>query len=67
MLDERRVDREQYIVDVVAQLREELGKAGMKGEVTGRPKHIFSIIKKMKSKHLDFNELYDVRAVREFW
>lgn len=64
MLDERRVDREQYIVDVVAQLREELGQAGIKGEVTGRPKHIFSIIKKMKSKHLDFNELYDVRAVR---
>lgn len=64
MLDERRVDREQYIVDVVAQLKEELAHAGIKGEVTGRPKHIFSIIKKMRSKHLDFNELYDVRAVR---
>ena len=64
MLDERRVDREQYIVDVVAQLKDELNQAGIKGEVTGRPKHIFSIIKKMKSKHLDFNELYDVRAVR---
>lgn len=64
MLDERRVDREQYIVDVVAQLKSELAHAGIKGEVTGRPKHIFSIIKKMKSKHLDFNELYDVRAVR---
>lgn len=64
MLDERRVDREQYIVDAVAQLKEELNQAGIKGEVTGRPKHIFSIIKKMKSKHLEFNELYDVRAVR---
>ena len=64
MLDERRVDREQYIVDVVAQLKDELNQAEIKGEVTGRPKHIFSIIKKMKSKHLDFNELYDVRAVR---
>jgi len=64
MLDERRVDREQYIVDVVAQLKHELGQAGIKGEVTGRPKHIYSIIKKMKSKHLDFSELYDVRAVR---
>jgi len=64
MLDERRVDREQYIIDVVTQLRTELSQAGIKGEVTGRPKHIYSIIKKMKSKHLDFSELYDVRAVR---
>jgi len=64
MLDERRVDREQYIIDVVAQLKSELSQAGIKGEVSGRPKHIYSIIKKMKSKHLDFSELYDVRAVR---
>lgn len=64
LLDERRVDREQYIIDVVHQLKDELSKASIKGEVSGRPKHIYSIIKKMKSKHLDFNELYDVRAVR---
>lgn len=64
MLDERRVDREQYIIDVVTQLKSELSQAGIKGEVSGRPKHIYSIIKKMKSKHLDFSELYDVRAVR---
>lgn len=64
MLDERRVDREQYIVDVVTQLKNELEQADIKGDVSGRPKHIYSIIKKMKSKHLDFSELYDVRAVR---
>jgi GTP pyrophosphokinase len=64
MLDERRVDREQYIIDVVSQLKHELSQAGIKGEVSGRPKHIYSIIKKMKSKHLDFSEVYDVRAVR---
>lgn len=64
MLDERRVDREQYIIDVVNQLKNELSQAGIKGEVSGRPKHIYSIIKKMRSKHLDFSELYDVRAVR---
>ncbi len=64
MLDERRVDREQYIIDVVSQLKYELGQADIKGDVSGRPKHIYSIIKKMKSKHLDFSELYDVRAVR---
>jgi GTP pyrophosphokinase len=64
MLDERRVDREQYIIDVVSQLKSELRQAGIRGEVSGRPKHIYSIIKKMKSKHLDFSEVYDVRAVR---
>jgi len=64
MLDERRVDREQYIIDVVTQLKCELSQADIKGDVSGRPKHIYSIIKKMKSKHLDFSELYDVRAVR---
>lgn len=64
MLDERRVDREQYIIDVVSQLKRELNQAGIKCEVSGRPKHIYSIIKKMKSKRLDFSEIYDVRAVR---
>jgi len=64
LLDERRVDREQYIADVVSQLEQVLSKAGIAAEVTGRPKHIYSIINKMKRKHADFNELYDVRAVR---
>ena len=64
LLDERRVDREQYIADVLAQLREELLQADIKGEVSGRPKHIHSIINKMRRKHLEFSELYDVRAVR---
>ncbi len=64
MLDERRVDREQYIIDIVNHLKDELNHAEIKGEVTGRPKHIYSIIKKMESKCLDFSELYDVRAVR---
>lgn len=64
MLDERRVDREQYIVDVVSQLKSELNMAGIEGDVSGRPKHIYSIVKKMKNKHLDFTQLYDVRAVR---
>ncbi|RFC34976.1 MAG: GTP pyrophosphokinase [Candidatus Nitrotoga sp. SPKER] len=64
LLDERRIDREQYIADVLTQLRQELTQAGIKAEVTGRPKHIFSIINKMKRKRIDFSELYDVRAVR---
>jgi len=64
LLDERRVDREQYIADVVSQLRQVLGQAGIPAKVTGRPKHIYSIINKMKRKQVDFSELYDVRAVR---
>lgn len=64
LLDERRVDRESYIEAVREQLRNELAKAGVKAEVSGRPKHIYSIYKKMKRKGIDFAELYDVRAVR---
>ena len=64
LLDERRLDREQYIADLVALLQQELHQAGIKAEVTGRPKHIYSIINKMKRKQVDFSELYDVRAVR---
>ena len=64
LLDERRVDREQYISEVVSQLKQVLNQAAIPAEVTGRPKHIYSIINKMKRKHLEFGELYDVRAVR---
>ena len=64
LLDERRVDRERYIADVVAQLKAALAQAHIDAEVTGRPKHIYSIINKMQRKHIEFGELYDVRAVR---
>jgi GTP pyrophosphokinase len=64
LLDERRADREQYIADVVSKLKQVLSQAGVEAEVTGRPKHIYSIINKMKRKQVDFSELYDVRAVR---
>jgi GTP pyrophosphokinase len=64
LLDERRVDRERYIADVLEQLRQSLAQVGIKADVTGRPKHIYSIINKMKRKQLDFDQLYDVRAVR---
>ncbi len=64
LLDERRVDRQQYIADLVALLQQELQQAGIKAKVAGRSKHIYSIINKMKRKQVDFSELYDVRAVR---
>ncbi len=63
-LDEKRDDRERYIDDVIAQLRAALAAAGIDAELSGRPKHIYSIYKKMRNKHLDFASLYDVRAVR---
>jgi GTP pyrophosphokinase len=64
LLDERRVDRERYIKEVVSDINDELKKANIKGDVQGRPKHIYSIWRKMVSKNLDFHDLYDVRAVR---
>ncbi len=64
LLDEKRGDRERFIEDAKRQLREALDQAGVHGEVAGRPKHIFSIWKKMQRKQLDFDELYDIRAVR---
>ncbi len=64
LLDERRVDRERYIADVLERLQQALRKESIDAEVSGRPKHIYSIINKMKRKHLDFDQLYDVRAVR---
>ena len=64
LLDERRLDRQNYIERVVEQLRHELHKAHIKADVTGRVKHIYSIWRKMQKKKIDFSELYDVRAVR---
>lgn len=64
LLDEKRGAREQYIEDVKAQLRAALRDAGIDGEVAGRPKHIYSIWKKMQRKDVPFGELYDIRAVR---
>lgn len=64
LLDEKRVAREQYIEEVKWQLREALAAAGIEAEVAGRPKHIYSIWKKMQRKGVPFGELYDIRAVR---
>ncbi len=63
-LDERRVDRQRYIDQAVAEIRRELSAAGVKAEVTGRPKHITSIWNKMRRKHVGIDALFDIRAVR---
>ena len=64
LVDERRSDRERFIRKFIEELEAAIKKAGIKGEVKGRPKHIYSIWKKMQRKGLDFEELFDVRAVR---
>src|SRR5438874_13064306 len=64
MLDEKRLEREQYIRRAIAVLTRELEAAGVKGEIYGRPKHIYSIWNKMRTKSLDFSQVYDVRALR---
>ena len=64
LLDERRLDRQEYIETVMEQLRHELEDAGIEGDISGRVKHIYSIWRKMQNKGIDFNQVYDVRAVR---
>jgi GTP pyrophosphokinase len=64
MLDEKRVEREEYIADAIHLLSTELSNSGVPGSVTGRPKHIYSIWNKMRKKAVDFAEVYDVRALR---
>jgi GTP pyrophosphokinase len=64
MLDGRRVERERYIADAISLLSSELEKMEIKAEITGRPKHLYSIWNKMRNKAVDFDEVYDVRALR---
>jgi len=63
-LRERRDDRVAYIEQIKEILRDELREAGVNAEVAGRPKHLYSIWRKMQKKRLEFDELFDVRAVR---
>lgn len=64
LLDETRLEREQYMLSFVSHLTGELNALNIEGDVYGRPKHIYSIWKKMQQKGLTFEELFDVRAVR---
>jgi GTP pyrophosphokinase len=64
MLEEKRIERESFVEAAIGRLKAVLTEAGIKADVSGRPKHIFSIWNKMRGKSLDFSELYDVRAFR---
>jgi GTP pyrophosphokinase len=63
-LNESRVERENQIAAVIAMIQEELERAGVAADVVGRPKHIYSIWRKMNRKGLAFEQVFDVRAVR---
>ena len=64
LLNEKRLEREQYIQFVVDKLKTELADHDIEAEISGRVKHIYSIYRKMKSKNLSFDQLYDIRALR---
>jgi GTP pyrophosphokinase len=64
LLDSKRVEREDFVGHIIGRLEEELKIANVTSDVQGRPKHIYSIWKKMQGKALDFAQLYDVRAFR---
>lgn len=64
LLDERRADREAFIRESLDELQRALAAADIRADLAGRPKHIYSIWKKMQRKSLDFSDLYDIRAVR---
>ena len=64
LLDQKRLERESYIATFVDTLSSELKQLSIKAQVYGRPKHIYSIWKKMDKKQLSFDELFDVRAIR---
>ena len=64
MLDEKRVEREAFMAEWVQRLQSELLGQHIPAQVHGRPKHIYSIVKKMRGKSLAFDQVFDIRAVR---
>jgi len=64
MVAESREARERYLEQVIEQLQAELGAVGIRAEISGRPKHLYSIHQKMSHKGKDFNEIYDLIALR---
>jgi GTP pyrophosphokinase len=63
-LDEKRTEREAAVEKIRSQLETELTHQGIRAQVQGRPKHIYSIVKKMRGKSLNFDQVFDIRALR---
>ena len=64
LLDEKRIEREHSVEALRNQLAQDLAVQGIRAKVQGRPKHIYSIVKKMRGKSLGFDQVYDIRALR---
>jgi len=64
LLDDRRSERERFVEQAIAALADELARAGIRAEITGRPKHLYSIYTKMRAKSLDFSQIHDVSGLR---
>lgn len=64
LMQKKRAEREQYIADVIAQIKEKVSEMGISSDISGRPKHIYSIYNKMVTKNKQFNEIYDLLAIR---
>ena len=64
LLDEKRRDREHFIAAAAERLQRALSAAGLQAEISGRPKHLYSIWGKMQRKGIELSEVYDVRALR---
>src|SRR5438046_3147405 len=64
MLDDRRSERERFVEQAIGALDDELSRAGIRAEITGRPKHLYSIYSKMRAKSLDFSQIHDVSGLR---
>jgi GTP pyrophosphokinase len=63
-LDEKRTEREQYMHELRTRLQQAMAGQGIAADVQGRPKHIYSIVKKMRGKSLGFERIFDIRALR---
>ncbi|CAN5888998.1 bifunctional (p)ppGpp synthetase/guanosine-3',5'-bis(diphosphate) 3'-pyrophosphohydrolase [soil metagenome] len=64
LLDEKRIEREGYVEQLRSTLERELNEQGVQAKVQGRPKNIYSIVKKMRGKSLDFAQVFDILALR---
>jgi GTP pyrophosphokinase len=64
LLDQKRGERERYMVELRERMAQALAAQGVKAQVDGRPKHIYSIVRKMRGKSLAFDRVFDIRAMR---